>query len=88
MITHAEKAEIKAKFGKSENDSGSPEVQVAILTKRINNLMDHFGKHIHGHHSKRGLLKMIGSRKAHLKYLAKKDHTRYTNLIKELGLRK
>ena len=88
MITNEERQEIIKKFGKTEKDSGSPEVQIAIITKRIHNLKPHFGKHIHDFHSNRGLLKMIGHRKSLLKYLAKQDTERYQKLIKELGIRK
>jgi small subunit ribosomal protein S15 len=88
MITKAEKEEIKKKFGKNEKDSGSPEVQVAILTKRINNLMPHFDKNKHDYHSKRGLLKLIGKRRSLLKYVARIKPEGYSELIKELGLRK
>jgi len=79
---------IVKKFGKNENDSGSTEVQVALLTERINQLSPHFLKHKHDYHSNRGLLKMIGHRKGLLKYLQKEDDARYNKLIQELGLRK
>ncbi len=72
----------------SDKDTGSPEVQVALLTERINNLTPHFKKNPKDHHSRRGLLKMIGARKRHLSYLKKKDEGRYQNLIKRLGLRR
>lgn len=92
MITTIEKAaivkEFGAEFGAGEKDAGCTAVQVAILTARINGLMTHFEKHIHDYHSNRGLLKMIGSRKSHLKYMAKKDSTKYKTLIAKLGLRK
>lgn len=92
MIGAAQKAEtIKtfgAKYGKGKTDSGSPAVQVALLTARINNLKPHFGKHIHDFHSGRGLMKMIGRRKALLKYLQKKNQETYQSVIKDLGLRK
>jgi small subunit ribosomal protein S15 len=88
MISTQEKAEIVKKFGKGPNDSGSAEVQVAILTARITGLTPHFSKHIHDFHSKRGLLKLIGKRRRLLKYINKQDPERYTKLIKELGLRK
>ncbi len=88
MISRDEKTEIIKKFGANENDAGRVEVQVAMLTRRIQNLKPHFGKHIHDFHSNRGLLKMIGRRKSLLKYLAGKDQQRYSSLIKELGLRK
>ena len=68
MITTEETKEIVKKFGRSENDSGSPEVQIAIMTKRINNLMPHFSANKHDHHSKLGLLKLIGRRKSLLQY--------------------
>lgn len=72
----------------SEKDTGSPEVQVAILTKRINNLSAHFSSNPKDHHSRRGLLKMIGARKRHLAYLKNKSNDRYLTLIKKLGLRR
>lgn len=71
-----------------EKDTGSPEVQVAILTKRINDLLKHFDEHPHDHHSRRGLLKMVGRRRNLLAYLKKKDINRYRELIAKLGLRK
>lgn len=76
------------KYGSGANDSGCPAVQVAILTHRINELKEHFGKHIHDYHSNRGLLKMIGSRKSLLRYLQRKDVDKYKGLIADLGLRK
>ena len=76
------------KYGSGEKDSGCPAVQVAILTHRINELKEHFGKHIHDYHSNRGLLKMIGRRKALLKYLQTKNMDKYKGLIADLGLRK
>ena len=88
MITKEVKAELVKKFGKGENDSGSPEVQVAILTSRINGLKDHFRENKHDYHSNRGLLKMIGQRRSLLKYVKKVNGDGYVNLIKELGLRK
>lgn len=88
MISLEEKKEIVAKFGKSANDTGSAEVQVAILTTRINNLKPHFDAHKKDYHSNRGLLKMIGHRKSLLKYIQKQDVERYQKLIKALGLRK
>ena len=71
-----------------ENDTGSPEVQVAILTERINRLTEHLKVHIHDNHSRRGLYKMIGKRRSLLDYLAKKDIERYRALIAKLGIRK
>lgn len=88
MISKEEKLAIVNKFGRKENDTGSAEVQVAILTTRINNLKPHFAKHAKDYHSNRGLLKLIGKRRSLLKYLHKQDYGRYTTLIKELGLRK
>lgn len=88
MIGQEQKLELVKKFGKNEKDSGSPEVQVAILTARINELQGHFKKHIHDYHSNRGLLKMIGQRRSLLKYVRGKSEDRYLKLIKELGLRK
>jgi len=72
----------------SDKDTGSPEVQVALLTERINNLSGHFQKNPKDHHSRRGLLKMIGARKRHLAYLKNKDANRYQTLIQRLGLRR
>lgn len=92
MITKAEKTDLVkkfgAQFGAGENDTGCAEVQVAILTTRINNLKDHFGKHIHDFHSNRGLLKLIGQRRRLLRYVQRKGQDNYKNLISELGLRK
>lgn len=84
----AEKKVVIGKFARRPGDTGSPEVQIALLTSRINALAPHFEQHKKDFHSKRGLLKMIGRRKSLLKYLAKKDDHRYKELIKELGLRK
>ena len=83
-----EKAEIIKKYQLDENDTGSVEVQVALLTKRINDLNEHLKVHKHDYHSNRGLLKMVGQRKSLLSYLAKTDVQRYRNLVQKLGLRK
>lgn len=88
MITKEKKAELVSKFGGSEKNTGKPEVQVAILTERISNLTNHFGSNKLDHHSKRGLMKLIGRRRRLLKYINGKDASRYQELIKELGLRK
>jgi small subunit ribosomal protein S15 len=89
MALHPDrKAEIVSKFQRSEGDTGSPEVQVALLTERINELQEHFASHKHDHQSRRGLLKLVGSRRSLIAYLRKKDIERYRVLIKELGLRK
>lgn len=84
----ATKLEIIKKFGRSEGDTGSAEVQVALLTERINSLQEHFKVHKKDHHSRRGLLKMVGQRRGLLNYLAEQDIERYRTLIKELGLRR
>ncbi len=88
MISAEKKQEIVAQFGKDANDTGSPEVQVAILTARIRELQEHFDKHPKDHHSRRGLLKMVGKRRNMLAYLRNKDVERYRALIEKLGLRK
>jgi small subunit ribosomal protein S15 len=83
-----DKAEIVKANARSANDTGSPEVQVAILTARINDLTPHFKTHIKDHHGRRGLLKMVNQRKSLLTYLKNRDAERYTALIQKLGLRK
>ena len=88
MITAEQKKEIIAKYGNSEGDTGSAEVQVALLTARINDLNEHFKTHPHDHHSRRGLLKMVGQRRNMLAYIKSKDINRYRKLIESLGLRK
>ena len=88
MLTKEDKAKIVKKFGKGENDSGTTEVQVALLTERINYLTDHLKTHKHDHHSRRGLLMLVGKRRRLLDYLMKKDLEGYRTLIKQLGLRK
>ena len=89
MALHQDvKAEIVAKFARSEGDTGSPEVQIALLTERINQLQEHFASHKHDHHSRRGLLKLVGQRRRLLAYLRNKDVPRYRELIQALGLRK
>lgn len=86
-LSKDQKDQVIAKFRKHEADSGSPEVQVALLTERINTLSSHFKTHAKDHHSRRGLLKMVGQRKRLLNYMKKKDVEGYRSLIKELGLR-
>lgn len=88
MLTKEQKAEIVTKFGGSEKNSGTAEVQIALLTGRINALTGHFANHKLDHHSKRGLMKLIGQRRRLLRYLALKDDARYQSVLKELGLRK
>ncbi|MFA6980406.1 MAG: 30S ribosomal protein S15 [Ignavibacteriaceae bacterium] len=87
-MTKEEKLELVTKFGKNEKDSGTSEVQIALLTKRINDLTEHFNKHAKDHHSRRGLLMMVGKRRRLLDYLIKKDIDRYRTIIKELNIRK
>ena len=88
MITAEQKKEIIAKYGNGEGDTGSADVQVALLTARINDLNEHFKAHPHDHHSRRGLLKMVGQRRNMLAYIKSKDINRYRKLIESLGLRK
>ena len=87
-MTQAEKQEIIKAYATHEGDTGSPEVQIAILTERINQLTEHLKVHAQDNHSRRGLLKMVGQRRSMLAYLQKKDINRYRALIAELGLRK
>ena len=86
-LTKDQKDQVIGKFKKHDKDSGSPEVQIALLTERINTLSDHFKSHGKDHHSRRGLLKMVGQRKRLLNYLKRKNLEGYRSLIKELGLR-
>ena len=83
-----DKKEIIAKYGRTEADTGSPEVQVALLTQRINHLNEHLKLHKKDHHSRRGLLKMVGHRKGLLNYIRKNDVVKYRELLGQLGLRK
>lgn len=83
-----QKAEILKEFGTGENDTGSPEVQVALLTKNIEGLQGHFKSHAKDHHSRRGLIRMVNQRRKLLDYLKRKDVSRYASLIKRLGLRR
>ena len=82
------KKEILAEYATSEGDTGSPEVQVALLTRRINHLTEHLKTHTHDHHSRRGLLLLVGRRRRLLKYLAKKDISRYREILQRLGIRR
>ncbi len=82
------KSKVITDFARSEGDTGSPEVQVAILTSRINQLTEHLKEHKHDHHSRRGLLLLVGRRRRLLQYLAKKDIERYRALIERLGIRR
>lgn len=83
-----EKAKIVENFGRGESDTGSPEVQVALLSARIQHLTEHFDTHKHDHHSRRGLLKMVSQRRQMLDYLKREDRQRYQDLIQRLGLRR
>ncbi len=88
MITTEKKAEIIKEYGRTPNDTGSPEVQVALLTERINVLTEHLKENKKDHHSRRGLLKMVGKRRGLLDYLKKNDLEGYRALIAKLGIRK
>ncbi len=87
-LTAEKKAEIIKEFGASEKDSGSPEVQVALLTANIEQLQSHFKAHVHDHHSRVGLLRMVSQRRKLLNYLRTKNPERYAAVIKRLGLRR
>ncbi|MAU82096.1 30S ribosomal protein S15 [Gordonia sp. Z-3] len=87
-LTAAEKKDVLAEYGLHETDTGSPEAQVALLTKRITDLTEHLKTHKHDHHSRRGLLLLVGRRRRLLKYVAKVDINRYRSLIERLGLRR
>lgn len=87
-LKKAEKTAIMGQYHIHSGDTGSPEVQIALLTTRINQLVEHLKAHKHDNHSRRGLLKMVGERRRHLKYLSEKDASRYKKIIEQLGLRK
>ena len=87
-LTRSEKEAIIQEYHVHPTDTGSPEVQVALLTRRINQLIEHLKVHKHDHHSRRGLLKLVGQRRRHLHYLNRKDPNRYRDVIKRLGLRR
>jgi small subunit ribosomal protein S15 len=87
-LTKEAKTEVMSRFAKHEGDTGSPEVQVALLTARINELTEHLRGHKKDHHSRRGLLMMVGQRRRLLNYLRRHDIGRYRELVQELGLRK
>jgi len=87
-LTPAEKEVIIREFGLHEGDTGSPQVQIAVLTERIRQLTEHLKVHMHDEHSRRGLLKMVGLRRRHLKYLSRTDPEAYQELIQRLGLRR
>lgn len=88
MLTNKDREAVIAKYQRGENDTGSPEVQVALLTARINDLQDHFKAHKADHHSRRGLIRMVNQRRKLLDYLKGKDLNRYTDVIGSLGLRR
>jgi small subunit ribosomal protein S15 len=87
-LTQEEKREVTEQFGKDANDTGATEVQIAMLTRRINQLTEHLREHKHDHHSRRGLLQMVGRRRRLLRYLQNNDVARYRALIERLGLRR
>jgi small subunit ribosomal protein S15 len=87
-ITAERKKQVVKESATTKGDTGSPEVQVALLTERINNLTGHFKAHVKDHHSRRGLIKMVSTRRSLLDYLKRKDADRYNALISKLGLRK
>ena len=86
-FTAAEKADLLKTYQRSEGDTGSPEVQIALLTHRINYLTQHFKQHKHDYHSRRGLIRLVNQRRKLLAYLRQKDLERYTSLVSNLGLR-
>ena len=88
MFSKERKTEVISTYKTHEGDTGSPEVQVALLSERINYLNEHFKAHAKDHHSRRGLLKLVGQRRSLLDYLKRKDSDRYADLIKRLGIRK
>lgn len=87
-MSNERKAEVISSYRTHDSDTGSPEVQVAILSDRINYLTEHFKTHVKDHHSRRGLLKLVGQRRRLLDYLKRKDASRYAELIRKLGIRK
>lgn len=87
-LSKSEKQQIVRDYGRSPQDTGSPEVQIAMLTRRINQLTEHLKVHKHDEHSRRGLLRMVGKRRRHLTYLSRKDPERYKEVVRRLGLRK
>jgi len=87
-LSKVEKQAIIEEYRRAENDTGSPEVQVALLTTRISQLTEHLKEHKHDEHSRRGLIRMVGQRRRHLTYLSNEDPDRYKEIIKRLGLRR
>lgn len=86
--TKERKQELMSEFARHDGDTGSPEVQIALLTDRIKRLTDHLREHKHDYHTRRGLLKLVGARRRHLRYLSKRDVERYHTLLERLGLRR
>lgn len=86
-LTQERKEEIVSQYARTEGDTGSPEVQIALLTERIRQLTEHSKRHAHDHHSRRGLLKLVGQRRRMMRYLAGSDGRRYRELIESLGIR-
>lgn len=87
-LTKEKKNELIGKYGRGDGDTGSAEVQIALMTERINELTEHLRSHVKDHHSRRGLLMLVGKRRRMLRYLEKSDLERYRALVKELGLRR
>ncbi|MCD6519841.1 MAG: 30S ribosomal protein S15 [Anaerolineae bacterium] len=87
-LTKSEKNAIVDEFHRHPTDTGSPEVQIALLTKRINRLTEHLKEHKHDEHSRRGLLKLVGQRRRHLNYLSRTDEQKYREIVERLGLRR
>lgn len=87
-LSRGEKETIIEEYGRGPNDTGSPEVQIALLTTRISQLTEHLKEHKHDEHSRRGLIKMVGQRRRHLSYLSRRNPDRYKEIIKRLGLRR
>jgi small subunit ribosomal protein S15 len=87
-LSKSKKEAIIQEYGRAPKDTGSPEVQIALLTTRINQLTEHLRLHKHDEHSRRGLLKMVGQRRRHLTYLSRKDPERYKEILQRLGLRR
>ncbi|AWT48218.1 30S ribosomal protein S15 [Psychrobacter sp. YP14] len=88
MLTNTDRQQVIAQYQRAPGDTGSPEVQIALLSARINDLQAHFKEHKGDHHSRRGLIRMVNQRRKLLDYLKRKDLTRYASLISELGLRR
>ena len=88
MQAKERKQELVGEFARHDGDTGSPEVQIALLTDRVKRLTDHLREHKHDYHTRRGLLKLVGQRRRHLRYLSKRDVERYHSVLEQLGLRR